>query len=809
MSSFSKRVLDTLSQSSGLALVLAIGGIAFTATPAFARDTTTPAAAPEAPATPDKPAAAPAATDDSDTPPADIVVTALRREQRLQDVPTAVTALGGDVFTKGGLGRSANTVLTLVPNASAGTQQHGRPRWWIRGVGAGQQQLDLANPVGFYLDDVYISNASATGLPLFDLERVEVLRGPQGTLWGKNTTGGAINVISKKPSLTPHDDDNYVRLDYGSYDEKVAEAGVGVVVVPDLLAARVSAHFDDRGGRFTNLFTGDKSNAVRDTVFRGQLLFAPTSNFQALLSIHYRDYSTDGTYWTTASYATTGVLRSGYIPPTDKDVVNVNAPEFSRNKQLGGALHLDWNIGDYTLTSITGYERFKTRGANDSDYTPLEISRGYTAARSAQWTQELRLASPQTNQLSWIAGLYYFKENIASNAYSATLPAGSVPALAPPVGNPPAAAYSLTAYNHKAESGAAFGSATFSFTDALKLTVGGRWTRETKTLDFRRLSSTTVPSPANPAVNVSTASWSNYAHWWDSYTGTFGGPGSFSGNLRKTWDAFTYDVTPSWKIDRDNLLYFKFSHGVKSGGFNTAATLQAALLTVAPEKLNSFELGYKSQWFDRRLTFNATAFHYDYNDVQINVVGPNPGAVGGATVSYLQNAAKAHTNGAEFEIDATPVTRLKLNAAVGILDTKYDQLQVVNGGANLSGARFVRAPKLTLNGGASYTILLAGSGSIELEADARYTSLQYYYITPQDLTNRYLLAQPGYTLANARISYTTANERVTVSAYVDNLFDVEFRNHALPQNNPAQAINGDTVEWGDPRTYGGSVIFRF
>lgn len=795
MSSFSKRVLAIRSQSSALALVLAASGAALIAAPAIARDgpatvvLEAPVAASENAATAD--------TNEGSS--GDIVVTAQRREQRLQDVPTAVTALGGDLFTKGSLGRSANEVLTLVPNASAGTQQHGRPRWWIRGVGAGQQQLDLANPVGFYLDDVYISNASATGLPLFDLERVEVLRGPQGTLWGKNTTGGAINVISRKPSLTPRDDDNYVRIDYGSFDEKLAEAGVGVAVVPGVLAARLSAHLDDRGGRFTNLFTGDKSNAVKDTVLRGQLLFAPASTFQALLSVHYRDYNTDGSYWTTASYAANGALRNGYAPPTDKDAVNINAPEYSRNKQLGGSLHLDWNIGDTTLTSITGYERFKTRGANDSDYTPLEISRGYTAARSAQWTQELRLASSQANRLSWIAGLYYFNEKIVSNAYSATLPPGSVPALAPSSGTAAPAAYSVTAYNHKAESGAAFGSATFSFTDALKMTLGGRWTRETKTLEFNRLAS----------PNAAATSWNNYAHWWDSYTGTFGGPGTFSGNLRRTWDAFTYDVTPSWKIDRDNLLYVKFSHGVKSGGFNTAATLPAALLTVAPEELNAVEAGYKSQWFDRRLTFNATAFHYDYNNVQINVVGPNPGAVGGATVSYLQNAAKAHTNGAEFEIDATPFTRLKLNAAVGILDTRYDTLQVVNGGPNLSGAQFVRAPKLTLNGGASYTLPLAGSGNIEVAADARYTSLQYYYITPQDQINRSFLTQPGYTLANARISYTSANERITISAYVDNLFDVAFRNHALPQANPVQGITGDTVEWGDPRTYGASVIFRF
>lgn len=174
------------------------------ATPAFAADT---ASAGDASAE----AATSADAADAGAAGGEVIVTAGRREERLQDVPTAVSALGSDLFQLGGVGRSANEVLNFIPNASAGTQQHGGPRWWIRGIGAGQQQLDLASPVGFYLDDVYISNASATGLPLFDIERVEVLRGPQGTLWGKNTTGGAVNVITKRPSLG-RDHDNYVKL---------------------------------------------------------------------------------------------------------------------------------------------------------------------------------------------------------------------------------------------------------------------------------------------------------------------------------------------------------------------------------------------------------------------------------------------------------------------------------------------------------------------------------------------------------------------------------------------------------------------
>ncbi|EZP70992.1 TonB-dependent receptor [Sphingomonas paucimobilis] len=729
-----------------------------------------------------------------------IVVTAQRREERLQDVPVAITAFDKDLFTVGGLGRSANEVLNYVPNASAGTQQHGRPRWWIRGVGAGQQQLDLASPVGFYLDDVYISNSSATGLPLFDLERVEVLRGPQGTLWGKNTTGGAINVISKRPSLNGQDD-SYVKLEYGSYDNKIAEGGIGTTIVDDKLAARLSFRFDDRGGRFDNLYTGGKSNEIKDNVIRGQLLANPTDNLQALLSVHYRDYDTDGTYWTTASYAASGVVRNGYVPSTDINDVSINAPEYSRNKQFGGSLYVDLDLGGAALTWIAGYERFKTRGAGDGDYTPLEISRSYSAARTSQWTQELRLASNGNDRLSWIIGAFYFNEKIRSNAFSATLPQTAVPALAI-TPTAPTPAFSETAYRHKAESGAVFGSTTFRFTDAIKLTLGGRWTRETKTLDFDRRAS-------------AGASWSNYAQWWNSYTGAIGGPGTFGNDLKRTWDAFTYDVTPSWNIDSNNLIYAKFSHGVKSGGFNTAATLPVALTAVRPEKLDAYEIGYKSTWLDGLLTFNATAFHYDYKDVQVNVVGPNPGAVGGATVSYLQNAEKAKVDGAEFELTLAPAQGLKFNAALGLLDTEYQKFQVLNGGANLAGAQFVRSPKVTLNAGGSYRFALADLGSIELAADARYQSRQYYFVTPQDADNRYYLTQKPYTLTNLRVTYTTPSENLSITGFINNLFDVRYLNHSLPganfaqPSNPAFGQTGDTVAWADPQTLGVAALFRF
>ncbi len=743
---------------------------------------------------------------------ADIVVTAQHRQERLQDVPSAVTAFSKELFRTDDLGGgTAAELLTQTPNSSAGTTQHSRPRWWIRGIGAGQQQIDLASPVGFYLDDVYISDENATGLPLFDVQQVEILRGPQGTLWGKNTTGGAINIISERPTFAA-DQDSYVKLEYGSYDDKVAEGGIGTVIVPDALAARVSFHLDDSDGRFTNLYTGQKGNGITDDNVRVQLLAQPATNLDALLSFHYRKYDTRGDLWTTASYAASGVVRNGYIPSTDINDIDENSPVYSNNRQIGGNLHLNYHLGGTTLTSISGYERFDTAGATDSDYTPLNVSEGYTAAYSSQFTQELRLTSPQTGKLTWITGLFYFNEKIHSDTYAADLPAGSVPAS----GYVGAPAYSLIDYEHKAESGAAFGSATYNFTDALKLTGGLRWSRETKTLDFAR-SATPTTGP-----NANLATWSNYSQWWDNYTGAIGGLNTFSNVLKKTWDALTYDITPQFKIDRNNLLYFKFAHGVKSGGFNTAAAVPAALIVVAPERLNDFEGGYKSTFFDGKLTFDATVFHYDYRNVQVNVVGPNPQVLN-TSVSYLQNAAKAHANGAEFELTAAPTERLKLDGSAGLLYTKFDQFQVINGGASLAGNQFVRSPHLTLNGRGTYTLPLAKAGKIELEADARYTSHQYYYVNdqPAQTPGRYLLGNRAYTLANARITWIAPNDRFSASVFVNNFLNTVYINHALPAftatsvaavNSPTQsaaAVLGDDVQYGDPRTWGASLLYKF
>lgn len=729
-----------------------------------------------------------------------VTVTAQKREESAQEVPTAITVLSGDDLLDQGIGRSASEVLNYVPNASAGTQQHGRPRWWIRGVGAGQQQIDLASPVGFYLDEVYISNNTATGYPLFDLDRVEVLRGPQGTLWGKNTTGGAVSVLSKKPSF---DADGYVKVDYGSYRDTILEGAVGGAIKDDVLAGRFSFHAEDQAqGRFHNLFTGAQDGGLRDNALRGQLLAKVSPDFEALLNLHYRDYKSTGAITSVASYLPSGLYRNGYIPSTNQDDVSSNAPNSTAIQQNGANLNLKWQLGRLTLTSITGYEDFDTEVFSDGDNTPLEVNRGHTAAHSKQWSQEFRLASPREDRLSWVSGFHYFDESIHSDAASARLPNGSVPALS---GSSAPVAFSDTVYDHTARSYALFGSTNWRATDQVNTTLGLRYTRETKSLNIRRLQ----------AAN-GTATFADVSNWWNlgsvgaNYTAASVASGNFAQQLDKTWNNFTYDITPEYEINKNSRAYFKYAHGVKSGGFNTAAADIRALNTVEPETLNSYEVGYKSEWLNRRLTFNATAFHYNYNNVQVNVVGLFNGTT---AISYLQNVQKAHSDGVELELEALVTDRFHVKGSLGLLRTRFDSFDIMNNGGNRDGNEFVRSPHATALLAADYRLPVDNGGTVVLGGDAHYTSSQYYYVDPQSAGQRGgpmdYLKQAPYTILNLRAAYSTPGEKQTVTFYVNNATDKQYLNHSLPAYSAAQGVTGDVIYAGARRTLGVSLVSRW
>jgi iron complex outermembrane recepter protein len=712
-----------------------------------------------------------------------VVVTAERREQSAQSVASALSVLQGDALTENQIGRSANEVLSYVPNASAISQQHGRPRWWIRGVGTGQQQLDFSNPIGFYLDDVYISNASSTGFPLFDLDRVEVLRGPQGTLWGKNTTGGAINVISRKPDFT---DDGYLRFDDGTFNDRIYEGAAGGTIWKDRLAARVAFHYESRGGRFENLYTGEPDGQFQDGAFRVQLLGRITPDLELTGNVHFRRYATQGVIASVSSNAANGAYLLGYVPSTDINTVDTNAPGNDNVTQNGAFLNLRWRKEGYTLTAISGYEDYRDQNLTDSDDTPIEVSRSWVQARSYQFTEELRVASPRVQRVSWVAGGFFFHENIDSDSSTGKLPGQPLEAAGPPN-------YAHTGFDHVSNSGAVFGSATLKVVDRFNVTGGLRFTTETRHLNFLR-----EATPAGAA-----ATYTDLGQWWLPSSVSTPLTNWFQSTRSNTWNNLTGDITPQFEITKQAQVYFRYAHGAKSGGYNTAATSLSALNVVQPETLDDFELGAKTGWFGNRLTVNASAFRYNYHNIQVNVVGPLPPT--NTSVSYLQNASAGRINGGELEIDALPVGNLHVSESLGLLDAKYTNFQVLNGGPNYSGNQFVRSPHVSSILSAHLPIPL-GPGrapKLVLAGDWHFQSRQFHYANNQ--TDPFLQT-PAFSLINARVALVSYDDKLSLTLYSDNLANVYYRQHS---GSGATGATGDVVDWGDPRTVGLSLLARW
>ncbi|MCY1347211.1 Pesticin receptor [compost metagenome] len=699
---------------------------------------------------------------------AKVTVTAQKREETVQEVPSSISVLSGDKIRDASL-QSANEVTQFIPNASAGTTEgHGRPRWWIRGLGTGDQNANTVSPVGIYVDDVYIANISASGFPLFDQERVEVLRGPQGTLWGKNTTAGAINFISRKPTFDPS---GYFKAGLGDYADRVLEGAVSDALVDDRLAARLSFRHQGRDGYNENLNDNDDQGALEDDAVRLQFLARINDDLEANLNVHARSYHDTGGY-STVSYGLRpdGSNQFGYSIDPEKGKVNYNAKYEVDIDQVGTNLNLTWQLDELELTSITAFEHFTRDGLSDSDNTPLELQRGFSYADSKQWSQEFRLASPREDRLNWVLGFHYFNEDLQSESANAALANPFIPR-----------SYNNVTFDQGTESYALFGSATYDFTEAFSVTAGLRWTRETKDIDLIRLRN---QGPANFGPG----------DWWQ--LGNVASPlvVDATQDESNTWSDWTYDLTPEYQLSDNARVYFRYAYGFRSGGYNTGVSSQATVATVDPEYLTAYELGLKSEWFEGRLNANASLFYYDYEDIQLNIVT----AVNNQTVSRLANGAQGEAYGAEFELEAIPLENLHLNFALGLLHTEFTDY--TSGPNDFSGNKFVRAPNVSAVLGADYRIPLDVGGALILGTDWNTRSRQYFFSNDQSRNMR----SGGYTLGNARLTYELPGETTRVTAYVNNLTDKEYRNHTLPGGFQTAA-----VMFGDPRTFGVSLTTDF
>lgn len=717
------------------------------------------------------PASAQAANDDAATASEsagsgnEIIVTAQKREQSLQDVPASVVALGGDRLRDSLITR-ASDISRFVPSFNADTSVGNlTPRWYLRGIGNSVPGNGQTSPVGIYQDEVYVGIPVAQAFPIFDLERVEALSGPQGTLWGKNTTAGAVNFISRRPSF---DARGYARAEYGNYDHTLLEGAWGGPL-SDTVAVRFAAQFQDNDGYARNQHDGSPVAKNREAAARFQILAKPADGFTALLKLQYRDYKNVGDI----HYQGLNPRDNAGFPVPQGYKNNSSFGESGQDlRQRGAQLNLDWDIGDLTLSSITAFNDFDHRSVLGTQ-VDHEGTHTFSQLDAQIFNQELRLASADTGRLKWIIGANYYYEKLDSEAATVVLPN--------PVGLAPA--YSNTQFDQTNNSYGLFANLTFDVTDRLELIVGARQTWEDKAIDLNSLGT---------VAGSGAISFLDQGKFW--LRNSVSGPGLATRAVQKdkeSWSAFTYDLTATYRITDDLRAYARYAKGFRSGGFNPGATLQTQVATVNPEFVKSYEVGVKSEWFGGRLTANLAAFYNDYTNIQVTVIQ--------LPLSQLSNAGAGWSKGIEAVVSARPFDALRLWGTLGLLDTKYTEFPNCKAGVDCSGNQFVRAPHVSASVSGEYTLDLGGGNEIVAETNWSYRSHLYFNAGTQAAP----LEQGPKWLGNASLSYKLPND-IKLSLFARNVTNSQAASTIIPS-----AAFGFIKYIIEPRVWGGAVSVNF
>lgn len=735
----------------------------------------------------------------------DVVVTARRREERAQDVPIALTVIGGEQLDKtntynvGQLTQQAPSVqlLSTNPRNTAIT---------IRGIGAsyGLANDGLEQGVGIYVDQVYYARPATATLDFVDLQQIEILRGPQGTLFGKNTTAGALNITTRDASFTPG---GVAEITLDSLGLVQAKSSVTGPLIADTLAGRLSVVSTRRDGTLENVRTRQDQNDQHSFAVRGQLLWQPS---QALTVRAYGDWNRQlleccaqvfvrvgTTLKPAASQYPALAAGRGYAPPSADPydrLVDVDGDIQADQWQAGGSVIVDYDFGKVLLTSISAYREWDWEPANDRDYTGLDIlPKSNNPSHQDQTSQEFRLSSTGENTIDWVAGLYYFNQTVTTNGITQYGKDASYWLLA--AGTPDALLNGYTARNVSSietTSYAAFGQLTWNVTDRLRITPGLRYTQEDKSGDYdlsvsgglvttdatlisRRLG---IARPQNYAAEIS--------------------DGSLSGQL-----AVSYELAP------DVLTYVSYAQGHKSGGINMSGlpTTSAGLpalnsAEVKPEQVTTLELGLKTQAFDRRLTANLAAYSTDIEDFQANVVDAGPGALRG----YLANVEKVEIRGVELDLNAHPNQAVDLYANVSWTDGEYtsfkngpcplERIGASTAACDLSGKELPGVSPWALAFGGEVHgpgSALGLSGEVFAGADASYRSTYNSDAAVSQFTEI-----KGYGLLNLRAGFRSDNGW-EASVFVKNALDEEYLQFVTVQTGNSGLVIGNP---GDERSIG-------
>jgi iron complex outermembrane recepter protein len=665
---------------------------------------------------------------------ADIVVTATRQETRLQDTPLAISAYTAEQIERSGA-RDLRDIVAFTPGLTIGTGEgQGAVPVSIRGIGQNDLGVGADAPVAIYLDGVYLARPYMNLFDLVDVERIEVLRGPQGTLYGRNATGGAINIITRRASGTPK---GKVTLRYGNYDAWGAQA-MAIGPISSNLSGKLAVGAGGHDGYTQLAQTSQDLDPLKSFVARGALRWQPTNELDLQLNA-------DGGY-----HDMPVVLHANTAANFDPKRIALDFPPREDRDFWGVSLSAAYTLTDIELVSITGYREAKLANAIDTDASPEKFIHFGQYDATSQFSQELRLRSTGAGRLQWLAGLYYFQES-ADTFSPIYLDFTGL------LGLPSATNQRIDASN-RTEAFAVFGQSTFRISDSLNISGGLRFSNESKRFTFlQRFTVDIPPLFSSYPQSIQTTTWSN----------------------------FTPRLSLDYAPKRDLLFYASYSEGFKSGGSTSISLITEPVPNVfEPEELRAYEAGTKTDWLDGKLRVNASAFHYDYENLQVRTAD----AFGFLVV---RNAANATIDGLEVEVTAAPTGKLEISAVAALLDARYDRFIDSVSHADYSGDRLNRAPEIKFSIGAQHSFLISDLGELTLRGEYEYMSR--FFHQPGELRG---FSRDPTNLLNARLGFTSLDRRWSVALFAKNLTDERYVGHAfVVLGEPRASIT-------PPRTFG-------
>ena len=769
----------------------------------------------------------------------EILVTATKRQRSSLDVSLSVTAFSSEQLKELGIDQ-AFEIAQQTPNLQMkSTFGLTSPQLFMRGVGNETFFTNAISPIGIYQDGVYLGQNIAQGFQVFDLERVEVLKGPQGTIFGRNTTGGSINYISRKPEIE-EGANGHVTLTGGDFGQFDINAAAGFAL-GETAAVRLSLFRQEHDGYFTNVNPAvdeDDHGALEMIAGRAQLYWEPTDKFDALVNFHIGDTDSQIRGYKAAYLdncppgVSPGTFQGGCTGPsffadltgpygfpdgvrdtlvsldlTDPSGFYDTAMGISTVEDvetIGFSTEINWDIGNHTITSVTGYDDADLFRYEDDDAGAAVISDSTFTADTYFWSQEIRIISNYSGPINWLAGFNYYKDNndsfisfdVRENPDPFTLGQGVGIELA-----------------QATESWAVFGEMSYDFTERFEFIAGLRLTSDERDVDIESFiynaGALSFPGAlfdgsANPEAAGGRPIHNEAARAAIIQPNIFFIPTHLvpRTNLRDDWFEWSGQASLSYALGDQQRVYFTASRGFKGGEFDGGAAFDLASLNITnPEFVNAYEIGYKGRLVDDKLQLTLALFFSEIKDqiVQANDTGPIP---------RLTNAATSENLGVEVEAKFQPNENWFFSFGGAYLDAEVKEFEfdpaiiagALSPATDITGNRATEAPEWTFNGMARYEQPLF-NGLIRIVGDFSWSAEREFASE-----NTEGLQQGSYGLVNAQASYLFFNESIELSMYVRNLFDEEYFIGAFDITDFA---SGFVYIPGDPRTFGGSVTYSW